>query len=129
MTDNATGFTSDKFEVFMQDNGIKHVCTPPYHPLLNGLVEYAVQTLKGGLKKLKSGSLETKLSRFLFSYCSAPHSSTGLSQAELMFGRRLYSPLDNLCPSHERKMHQEQEHQRSIHDRRARPRKFSLEDV
>ena len=46
-----------------------------------------------------------------------------------MFGRRLHSPLDNLRPSHERKMHQEQERQRSIHDRRARPREFSLEDL
>ena len=129
VSDNATGSTSSEFEAFMQANGVKHVCTPPYHPSSNGLVERAVQTLKGGLKKLKSGSLETKLSRFLFSYRATPHSSTGLSPAELMFGRRLHSPLDNLRPNLGRKMHQEQERQKSSHDRRAQPREFALEDL
>lgn len=112
----------------MQANGVKHICTPPYHSSSNGLVERAVQTLKG-LRKLKNGSLEIKLSRFLFSYGSMPHSTTGLSPAELMFGRRLHSPLDNLCPSLERKVHQEQERQKSTHDRRARPREFVLGDL
>ena len=108
---------------------MKHVCTPPYHPSSNGLVERAVQSLKRGLKKFESGSLDTKLSRFLFSYRATPHSSTGLSPAELMFGRKLHSPLDNLRPNLGRQMHQEQERQRSIHDRRTRPREFALEDL
>ena len=93
VSDNATGFKSEDFEALMQANGVKHVCTPPYHPSLNGSVERVVQTLKGGLKKLQAGSLETKLSRFLFSYRSSPHSSTGVSPAELMFGRRLHSTI------------------------------------
>ena len=115
VSDNGTGFKSEEFEAFLRANRVKHVCTPPYHPSSNGLVERAVQTLKGGLKKLQDGSLETKLSRFLFSYRSMPHSSTGLSPAELMFSRRLHSPLDNIRPNHERKMHNEQERQKSIH--------------
>ena len=129
VSDNATGFTSDEFGAFVRANGIRHVLTPPYHPSSNGLVERAVQTLKESLKKFRSGSLDTKLSRFLFSYRSMPHSSTGVSPAELMFGRRLHSPLDNLRPSHERKVQQEQERQKSVHDRHARPREFSLEDL
>ena len=128
ISDNATGFTSDEFAAFMKANGVKHVCTPPYHPASNGLVERAVQTLKGGLKKLQDGSLETKLSRFLFSYRSMPHGSTGVSPAELMFGRRLHLLLDNLRPNHERKVRQEQERQKSTHDQRARPREFSVKD-
>ena len=55
-----------------------------------------------------------------------PHSTTVLSPAELMFGRRLCSPLDNLRPSLERKV---QERQKSTHDRRAQPRGFVLEDL
>ena len=98
VSDNAAGFTSEDFELFLKSNGVKHVRTPPYHPSSNGLVERAVQTLKRGLKKFKEGSLDTKLSRFLFSYRVTPHSSTGVSPAELMFGRRLRSPLDNLRP-------------------------------
>ena len=129
VSDNGTGFKSEEFEAFLRANGVKHVCTPPYHPSSNGLVERAVQTLKGGLKKLQDGSLETKLSRFLFSYRSMPHGSTGLSPAELMFGRRLHSPLDNIRPNHERKVHNEQERQKSIHDRRAKIREFSVGDL
>ena len=121
VSDNAMGFTSEEFESFMQANDVKHICTPPYHPSSNGLVERAVQTLKSGLKKLTSGTLETKLSRFLFSYRSMAHSSTGLSPAELMLGRKLHSPLDNLRPNLEKRMHQEQERQKGIHDKHARP--------
>ena len=52
VSDNATGITSDEFESFMQANGVKHICTPPYHPPSNGLMERAMQMLKGGLRKL-----------------------------------------------------------------------------
>ena len=105
--------------MFLKANGVKHVLTPPYHPSSNGLVERAVQTLKGGLKKSTEGSLETKLSRFLFAYRASPHSSLGVSPAEVMFGRRLHTPLDNLRPDYGRKMQQQQLQQKSTHDRRA----------
>ena len=86
VSDNAANFTSEEFEQFLRKNGIKHVKTPPYHPSSNGLAERAVQTFKEGMRKLKEGSLETKLSRFLFKYCLTPQSTTGVLPSELMFG-------------------------------------------
>ena len=62
---NTTGFISEEFETFMKTNRVKHICTPPYHPWSNSCLA-CCKTLKGGLKKLKNGSLETKLSWFLF---------------------------------------------------------------
>ena len=56
-----------------------------------------VQTLKRAMKKL-TGSLETRLSRFLFNYRITPQSTTGVSPAELMFNRRLRSRFDLLYP-------------------------------
>lgn len=96
VSDNATNFTSDDFEQFFKRNGIRHIRTPPYHPSSNGMVERTVQTFKEGMRKLKEGSVDTKLARFLFIYRITLHSSTGCSPAELMFGRRLRSHLDNL---------------------------------
>ena len=67
VSDNAAGFTSEDFEVFLKGNRVKHVRMPLYHPSSNSLVKRAVQTLKRELKKLKEGLLDTKLSSFLFS--------------------------------------------------------------
>ena len=89
VSDNGSKFTSDEFETFLKKNGVKHVKMPPYHPASNGLVERAVQTFKSGMKKLSEGSVETKVSRFLFKYRLTPQTSTGVSPSELMFGRRL----------------------------------------
>ncbi len=87
-----TTFTSSEFAEFLKSNGVRHVRTPPYHPASNGLAERAVQTFKAGMKKLQEGSLETKILRFLFNYRLTPHSSTGVSPAELMFGRKFLQP-------------------------------------
>ena len=120
--------SNEEFETFMKKNGVKHVKTPPYHPASNGLVERAVQTFKSGMKKLSEGSVETKVSRFLFKYRLTPQTSTGVSPPELMFSRRLRSPLDNIRPSLERKTNCNQERQRKAHDSHARNREFGLGD-
>ena len=44
--------------------------------------------------------LQLTIDRFLFNYRLTPHSTTGVSPAELMFGRRLRSRLDLLQPLH-----------------------------
>ena len=48
----------------MKANGIKHVCSLPYHQSTNGLAERAVQTFKEGMRRMTSGSVSEKLSRF-----------------------------------------------------------------
>ena len=82
-----------------------------------------------GMKKLKDGSLETKLSRFLFKYRLTPQSSTGISPSEMMFGRRIRSQLDNLHPDLNKKTRQVQERQKKGHDIRARPREFQIGEL
>ena len=99
VSDNAQSFTSSEFAVFLKKNGIRHVCTPPYHPASNGLVERAIQTFKESMKRLRSGSVDTRLARFLLKYQVTPHSTTGVSPAELMMGRKLRTQLDLLHPN------------------------------
>ena len=124
VSDNATTFTSNEFSEFLKRNGVRHVRTPPYHPASNGLVERAVQTFKDGMKRLTKGSLNTRLQRFLFKYRITPHSTTGTSPAELMFGRKLHSHLDQMHP-----VHQNQDRQKAAHDNRARVQDFVIGDL
>ena len=65
VTDKGSNFVSKEFEAFLKQNGIYHIKTAPFHPSSNGLAERAVHTFKEGMKKLKDGSLETRVSRFL----------------------------------------------------------------
>ena len=129
VSDNGTAFTSGEFTEFLKTNGIKHVKTPPYHPASNGMVERAVQTFKEGMKKMKDGTIQTKLSRFLFKYRITPHSTTGQAPSELMFGRRLHSHFDNLHPDLDNKVRGSQEKQKQAHDAHARVREFKIGDL
>ena len=43
-----------------------------------------------GLKQITEGSLQSRLNKFLFQYWLTPQTTTGLSPAELMLGRRLH---------------------------------------
>ena len=68
VSDNRSVFTSKEFADFITYNGITHVKSSPYHPSTNGLAERAVQAFKAGIKKQTEGTLESKLSHFLFHY-------------------------------------------------------------
>ena len=84
VSDNATCFTSAEFKEFLSRNGIRHITSASYHPATNGFVERAVQTFKEAMKKAMQGDIEMNLARFLFHYGNTPHSTTGISPAELL---------------------------------------------
>ena len=122
VSDNGTCFTSELFETFLKKNGIRHVCSAPYHPSTNGLAEKAVQILKRGLKKMTGGTIETRVSRLLAAYRVTPQSTTGLSPADLMFNRKIRTRFDLAKPNLEKHVRDCQEKQKKHHDhRRYRP--------
>ena len=85
VSDNGSVFTSIEFQEFCSKNGIKHLKSAPYHPASNGLAERAVQTFKEAMKRADTQeALSTRVSRFLFKYRLTPHSTTGMSPAELL---------------------------------------------
>ena len=98
VTDKGSNFVSKEFEAFLKQNGICHIKTAPFHPSSNGLAERAVHTFKEGMKKLKDGSLETRVSRFLSRYRITPQTSTRVLPTELLLGRKPRSRLDLAYP-------------------------------
>ena len=126
VSDNATTFTSDEFANFLKRKGIKHVRTPLYHPVSNGLIERAVPTFK---EWLTEGSINTRVSRFLFKYRITPHSTTGVPPAELVFGRKLRSHLDHLQPNLGDTVRQSQARQKAAHDSHAKTQDFAVGDL
>ena len=93
VSDNGSAFTSIEFQTFVGGNGIWHVRSAPYHPSSNGQAERVVQTFKEAILKT-TGDVQTRLARFMFQYRLTPHSSTGLSPAEMLLGRCPGSHLD-----------------------------------
>ena len=128
VTDNGPQFTSSDFAQFTKNNGIKYVTSSPYHPSTNGLAERSVQTFKEGMRKQKTGSIETRVSRFLFAYRNTPQSTTSVSPAMLMFNRQLQSHLDLLKPDMDTTVLNRQIHQQLNHDAHARNRQFQIGD-
>ena len=124
VSDNGTVFTSAEFQEFLSRNGVRHLTAAPYHPSSNGLAERAVQTFKDSMKKV-SDDVQKQLSRFLFHYRSTPHTTTGLTPAEMLMGRRLRTHLDVMRPDIAARVRARQVRQKAQHDAHTKERSFS----
>uniref|UniRef100_A0A1X7TEG4 Integrase catalytic domain-containing protein n=1 Tax=Amphimedon queenslandica TaxID=400682 RepID=A0A1X7TEG4_AMPQE len=83
VSDNTSGFTSTEFKQFVSESGIRQVLVSPYHQSSNGLAEQAVAIFNNIVKKFES-PMET---------------TTGISPADPLIGRRLRTHLDLLHPN------------------------------
>ena len=114
VSDNGTTFSSAEFLEFTKRNTIRHIRTAPYHPSSIGLVERAVQIFKDAMKKQSQDTLQTRVSRFLFQYRNTPHTTTGISPAELLMGRQVRTHLSLLFPNTESRVACKQENQKIV---------------
>lgn len=97
-TDNGPQFISDHFKGYLKKNGIEHRRTTPLWPQANGEIERQNRTI---LKRLRISQAEgrdwrSQMDDFLMMYRSTPHSTTGVSPAELLFGRKIRTKLPQL---------------------------------
>ena len=124
VSDNGPAFVSEAFGDFLRKNGISHATSSPYHPATNGLAERAVRTFKEAMARMKEGSIETRIARFLLKYRTTPHSTTGVSPSQLLMGRRLTTVLDRMIPDVASRVHDQQLNQKAGHDRGTKQRTF-----
>ena len=112
----------------MRKNGVKHIRTAPYHPASNGEAKRFVQIFKHSLRASKNdeGKLREKLNHFLLRYRNTPHSTTGVTPAELFKKRPLLTRLHLLRPSLRNKVVAKQSAQKERHDSCSRNREFDI---
>ena len=100
--DNGPPFQSNPFAQFSQCTGFRHRKITPAWPKANSESErFMLQTLRAAHLENKNWQLQ-ELFLFLRNYRATPHSNTGVSPAELLFGRKLvvkWSELVNTAPS------------------------------
>ena len=128
VTDNGPTWTSEYFRNFLVCNGVEHILSAPYHPASNGLAERAVQVFKHAMRTNTKGSIRERVYKFLTKYRSTPHSTTGLTPAELMIGRKFKTHLDLLHPALQTKVQKQQKMQASQHDKTSRSRDIGVSD-
>lgn len=93
--DNAKQLVGTELEEFSRKHGIHLNHSTPYWPQENGLVERQNRSL---LKRLKISSAlgrdwKKDLNEYLMMYYTTPHSTTGKTPTELLYGRTIRSKI------------------------------------
>ena len=101
-SDNGPQFVATEFTEYMEQQGIRHHRVTAKWPQANGEVERQNSSL---LKRLQIAHAEKKdwkkeLNVYLAAYRSLPHSTTGVTPAELLFGRKIRTKLPGLSEVH-----------------------------
>ena len=104
-TDNGSNLVSHEIEEFLDELGIKHKKTIPLWPRANGEVERQNKSL---LKAIRMAHTEGKpwqqeLQKYLLAYRSTPHTTTGISPAQLLYGRKIRTKMPEFQSTNEEK--------------------------
>lgn len=122
VSDNGPNFTSAEIEDLLTKNGIKHTKVSPHQPASNGQAERAVRVFKEGIEKMEGGNMQNKLSRFLLKYRATPHSTTGVTPAQLLMKKKIRTRLDLLLPNIASQVRLKQGYQKHAHNYHAKER-------
>ncbi len=89
-SDNGGAFASQEFQAFLASCGTTHRASSPRYPQSNGAAERAVQTVKKLMARCKD---ETEFFRALLLLQNTRHPDSGVSPAEIFFGRLQRTPI------------------------------------
>ena len=88
ISDNGPQFQGSAYQKLMQDYGIEHITSSPWHPQSHGFIERMIRTTKNLIRKSPEDFYKAVLS-----YRTTPLGPQMPSPAELMFGRKLPTSL------------------------------------
>ena len=90
-THNGSNLVSHEMEEFFNNLGIKQGKTISLWPRVNGDVERQNKSLLKTmcLVQAEGKPWQQELQKYLFAYMSTPHTRTGVSPAELLYGRKI----------------------------------------
>jgi len=94
-SDRGKEFVNSTLKALLEYANVSHLLSTSHHPESNGLVERFNRTLKEGLRKYASNHKEDwdlYIHTYLKSYRDSPHSVTGISPYELLFGMKPKTP-------------------------------------
>ncbi|XP_030849310.1 uncharacterized protein K02A2.6-like [Strongylocentrotus purpuratus] len=100
-SDNGPQFISQVFADYMRLTGVHHHRVTPKWPQANGEVERQNQSLEKRMRIAHSEGKDWKeaLLSYVAAYRATPHSTTGKSPAELLFGRKIRTKLPVISES------------------------------
>ena len=101
LTDNGSQLKSMDMEKILKVNNIEHKLTPLYSPQSNGLVERFNRKLKYAIKEAWDCNIDTNsaIQNLLQTFRSSPHSFTGISPYELLYGRKMCTKVSSYFPT------------------------------
>ena len=80
------------------------------------------------MRKMSTGPIKTRISKFLFHQHLTPTTTTGNAPAELLLGRRPHSLIDVMKPDLPKTVRQHQKSQKQCHDDHVMVRSFEVGD-
>ena len=99
LTDNDSNFVSKTMREYCTTMGIEQMKTSPYHLQTDGMVERFNATLKRLLRKLTQNpkvEWDECLPYVLWAYRGTVHKTTGFSPYQMLYGRPMRMPLDQM---------------------------------
>ncbi|XP_052777763.1 uncharacterized protein LOC128215074 [Mya arenaria] len=97
-TNNAQNFNSKELNDYLTDLNIEHRNTTPYWPQANGEVEIQNKSIMKRLHiaHVQKKNMRTELQTYLMMYRFTPHSTTGMSPAEMLFKRKIRTKIPDI---------------------------------
>ena len=97
LTDLGTEFTALEFEKYLEQIGVEHRTTTPFHPSCNGRIERFNKTVKYLIQRAvdnQPNRWEDVLNDALLAYRTSVSSTTGYTPHFLVTGRKLRMPME-----------------------------------